>query len=127
MTLREESELVVRQEPDRLEPRPLAISVGLITLASVIGLMASTCILRTSERGRDLGASPPSATPAQVGTAETTLFVATERGLTQRAQQRASLEIYGWVDRDAGRARIPIERAMGIVVDRAAAEDGGAP
>ena len=35
-----------------------------------------------------------------------------------RAQQQALLNGYGWVNRDAGVARIPIEEAMRIVVER---------
>jgi len=33
-----------------------------------------------------------------------------------RAQERAELSSYGWVDRDKGVVRIPIERAMAKVV-----------
>lgn len=35
-----------------------------------------------------------------------------------RAKQQALLKGYGWVNRDAGVARIPIEEAMRIVVQR---------
>ena len=35
-----------------------------------------------------------------------------------RAKQKALLEGYGWVNRDAGVARIPIEEAMRMVVER---------
>ena len=35
-----------------------------------------------------------------------------------RAKQQALLKGYGWVNRDAGVARIPIEEAMRIVVER---------
>jgi|SRR5688500_3526743 len=35
-----------------------------------------------------------------------------------RAKQRAVLDGYGWVDKDAGVARIPIEDAMRMVVER---------
>ncbi|MEO5742646.1 MAG: hypothetical protein ABIS29_18825 [Vicinamibacterales bacterium] len=35
-----------------------------------------------------------------------------------RAKQRALLEGYGWVNKDAGIARIPIEDAMKMVVER---------
>lgn len=38
-----------------------------------------------------------------------------------RASKQAALESYGWVDRDAGIARIPIERAIDLVARRAAA------
>ena len=35
-----------------------------------------------------------------------------------RAKQKAQLEGYGWVNKDAGIARIPIEDAMKIVIQR---------
>jgi hypothetical protein len=35
-----------------------------------------------------------------------------------RAKQRALLEGYGWVNKEAGIARIPIEDAMKIVIER---------
>ncbi len=35
-----------------------------------------------------------------------------------REQQRALLNGYGWVNRDAGIARIPIDEAMRMVVER---------
>ena len=34
------------------------------------------------------------------------------------AQENAALTAYGWVDRDAGIVRIPIERAMDLLVER---------
>ena len=34
----------------------------------------------------------------------------------ERAQQRQRLQSYRWVDRDAGIAQIPIERAMALLV-----------
>lgn len=35
-----------------------------------------------------------------------------------RAEERAALAGYGWVDRGAGRVRIPVERAIELVVAR---------
>jgi hypothetical protein len=36
----------------------------------------------------------------------------------ERARQQARLQGYAWVDRDAGIARIPIGRAMALLVER---------
>lgn len=33
-------------------------------------------------------------------------------------EKRARLENYGWIDRDAGRVHIPIERAMQLMAER---------
>jgi len=35
-----------------------------------------------------------------------------------RAEERAALSGYAWVDRAAGRVRIPIERAMALIAER---------
>lgn len=35
-----------------------------------------------------------------------------------RAAEEADLNSYGWVDRDAGKVRIPIDRAMKLIVER---------
>lgn len=39
------------------------------------------------------------------------------RGRSVLQEQRAVLESYGWVDRDRGVVRIPIERAIDLVVE----------
>jgi hypothetical protein len=46
-----------------------------------------------------------------------------ERGVLLEAQQRKLLDRAEWVDRDAGIARIPIERAMDLVVDAGTAAE----
>ena len=43
------------------------------------------------------------------------------------AEQRQQLESYGWVDQNAGRARIPIERAMELVLERGLPARAGGP
>ena len=44
-----------------------------------------------------------------------------------RAEENAVLQSYGWVDRDQGVARMPIDEAMKIVVQRGLpARDSGA-
>src|ERR1051326_5575586 len=50
---------------------------------------------------------------------EPRLQVAPKADLDQRrAAEREHLERYGWVDRDRGIARIPIERAMKLLSER---------
>jgi protein SCO1/2 len=48
---------------------------------------------------------------------------------TLQATERARLDGYGWIDREAGVVRIPIERAMQLVVERGlpVAPGGGGP
>lgn len=45
---------------------------------------------------------------------------------TLRAQQQQTLNSYGWIDRDAGIARIPLPRAMALLVSRSSAEQSTA-
>ena len=44
---------------------------------------------------------------------------------TFRARENAELNSYGWVDRDAGIVRIPIDRAMDILMERGLPTRGG--
>lgn len=115
---------VVRQERDRLANRRLIAttlgSLGVFALA----VAASGFLLDGFREGRDLGPPAPSAAPTTLGTVEQGLLVGPPRGLDLRRDQRATLDRWGWVDRDAGIARIPIERAMDLVAQDAT--DGGA-
>jgi len=44
-----------------------------------------------------------------------------------RAEERAVLEGYGWVDREQGVVHIPVEHAMQLYLERNAAAGGGQP
>jgi hypothetical protein len=44
-----------------------------------------------------------------------------------RAREDSILDGYGWIDRDAGRVRVPIERAMEIWARRSGRDSGVAP
>jgi hypothetical protein len=52
----------------------------------------------------------------EVGPIEQTLAEGARFGLDLRARQRRELDRWGWVDRRAGVATIPIARAMDVVV-----------
>lgn len=109
----------VRQERDRVDRR----AVGRIGAGGVVVLLLSlaAAALLLAHTPRERAAAPALAPPRS--TVERPLVLATKRGLDQREAQRRALETWGWVDRDAGVARISIERAMELVV----ATDGGAP
>jgi hypothetical protein len=48
-----------------------------------------------------------------------TIQVNPARDLLQvRATERANIEEYGWVDRERGTIRIPVERAMELLLER---------
>lgn len=86
--------------------------VLLVVLAGIYGLYAWF--------DRNAGAPMPGARLA-TRPAQLTPHLQSQPGsdlLELRARKRAVLESYGWVDRDAGIARIPIERAMRLLLER---------
>ncbi|HEY3668448.1 MAG TPA: hypothetical protein VGL19_20745 [Polyangiaceae bacterium] len=103
----------VRQEPDLVPGRRLLSLAGGAVFVSALGVLVSW---------RMLSDSPASHPPVRLissaafapGTPERTPIDTTERGLTLRAEQLKQLARYGWADRDAGIARIPIERAIDL-------------
>jgi hypothetical protein len=107
----------VTQEPDVVRERRLrgiGIAGVVITLAS---LAIAGALLVVSGRGRDHGPSEPSPAPPEIGTIEQTLATSAERGIDLKNAQREALDRYGWSDRDAGLAKIPIDRAMDLVLE----------
>jgi hypothetical protein len=61
---------------------------------------------------------PPDVSPAP------NLQVASSRDMEElRASEEAQLQSYGWVDRQAGIAAIPIKRAMELLADRGISEN----
>jgi hypothetical protein len=60
-------------------------------------------------------AMPAEAGRAKIGMAEQRLFENANQGVAWREQARRRLSSYGWVDRRAGIAHIPIDRAMELV------------
>lgn len=72
-------------------------------------------------RGREAGDAPPPSVAVEVDEQrlppEPRLQTAPVQDLAEvRAAEDDILEGYGWVDREAGTVRIPIERAMDLVV-----------
>jgi hypothetical protein len=108
----------VRQADDRVEGRSIA-RVGVASgVVFVVSLVVAAALLGVfSTRSAAVASAPPAS-----GTVERTLLLGTPRGLEQRARARESLSRWEWVDRDAGVARIPVDRAIDII-----AADGGAP
>lgn len=97
------------QEPDALPTRYL-VGVGLAcVVVGVVAVLASGLPARPHER---------TAAPHEIPTTEEVqLFDAPARGLEVQSAQRAELNEYRWVDRDAGVAQIPIDRAIDLVVE----------
>ena len=96
-------------EPNVVAARKLhwiivALGAGLVAIMLLMYLLAHTW-LKTSE-------PPITAIPPQPRLqSRPAVDLAAER-----AREQALLDSYGWVDRDAGVARIPVERAMELLV-----------
>jgi hypothetical protein len=109
----------VTQEADVVRARRLT-GIGVAgAVITIVSLVIAGWLLGVSGRGREHGAAEPAIGPPELGTIEQTLVLTTQRGIDLRNAQRESLDAYGWVDRDAGIAKIPIERAMDIVAEGA--------
>ena len=84
------------------------------TVAVCFGVVAAIVFLTTPETP-----SPPSVLDTVIAKSGPRLEVdpqSDRRGLQAKAQAR--IDSYGWVNRDAGTARIPIEQAMALVAMR---------
>lgn len=103
-----------RQERDRVDGARIAKLLAGVVVIAAIGVGFSSWLMGPPPRGPE-----PTESPRTIGSIEQTNVYDTAAGLDLRARQRAELETWHWVDRDAGIAAIPIERAMAIV--------GGAP
>ena len=112
----------VRQEEDSIAGGRLAKIAILSIGVGLIGVAFSTLLLETNIGGirghLPRGASPRAAGSAIAQIPQTPLFGAAD-GLALRQQQREQLSHYRWVDRDAGLAAIPIEKAMDLVAREA--------
>jgi len=100
----------VPQEPDLISGARLLGLAGTAALAAALGVLGSWWL--ASGRSARHSPTPPAASAFAPGTPEQTPIESSERGRTLRTQQEQQLARYGWVDRQAGIVRIPIERAI---------------
>jgi hypothetical protein len=100
--------------------RPImAFGVGLIILAVVVALLMGWLLGFFAARQAKLDVPVSPLTVTQQEPAEPRLEVAVDQVLRElRAEEQTLLHSYGWVDRQAGVVRIPIERAMTLLSDR---------
>ena len=116
MSMRFEQELDRSRAP--LVGTVLALTMFIFLLGTVWGYGILVERLRTlSPRGPM--PLPAEANNVEVGGVLHQPFDAAAGTLTLTAQKRRELSRYGWVDRPNGRIRIPIERAMELVVKEA--------
>ena len=105
----------VRSEEDRV-PSVRIVLVGLSALLLFfLGSMAAVSYLRVRQAERGPIAVPPEIGLNKIGLVEQQLFDLAVRGERAEARQREQLGSFGWVDRKAGVAHIPIDEAMRLV------------
>jgi hypothetical protein len=100
-------------EPDAPRVRPLVIGAAAILAVVIATVIAAVLIVQglTPQRGVPHGSAVPSATPA--------LQPAPARDFPAFHREKVELlEDYAWVDRAHGVVRIPIERAMTLLVEQ---------
>jgi hypothetical protein len=118
MSDRPSSGFDVHQEEDVVPAGTIAFAGIVSSLVAVLAVIAAGAILflnegtlRPTEAGRD-GPPPPSRTISGV---EQTPILDTKVGIDLRVRQQAELQQWGWADRDAGIATIPLDLAMEIM------------
>lgn len=118
---------------DATHERKDADVIGILMIAGLLLLILSICflvcwgILHLFNRERDAQQRRPRAPTAAQAPAfphpQLLVHPGRDREKLQDAE-RAQLDTYGWVDRSAGVARIPIARAMRLIVERGLPEVG---
>jgi hypothetical protein len=102
-------------EPDQPELRGVALGAGAIVAAVIIAIVVAFLIVR--HLTEDETAEKPRQAPAISGGPR--LQAMPERDFPAfHAQKQRLLGEYAWVDRDKGIVRIPIERAMALLVQQ---------
>jgi hypothetical protein len=112
----------VRQEEDVLPSPALARVAAAAIGVALLSVFFSALLLETNTggiRGNDSGGRPPPSGGEELAHIHQTPIWGAAHGLDLRDHEREELSHYRWVDRDAGLAAIPIERAMDLVEQRA--------
>jgi hypothetical protein len=111
-------EFPVHQEPDDAPARTiLRIAAVGIAIGGAGVVVAGALLVATTGSLREAGARVGEP-PGPSGLIEQSPVRDVQRGVDLARAQRRTLEGWGWVDRREGIARIPIESAMELVVER---------
>lgn len=109
-----------RHESSDVKIRPLAIFVGGLFLSVVVVLAAMGGLYRYFAAHQPRPEIPPSPLVRARQTPPEPRLEATPADVLRaiRAHENRVLTTYGWVDRGAGKVRIPIDRAIDLMVER---------
>ncbi len=110
----------VNYETEDFSPRGIRwFTAGLAVLAVMVLVLMGGLLWVLSDGWPPRQGIVPTSVPAPNMSPEPDLQVASSRDYqAMRAAEEAQLHSYGWVDREAGIAAIPIERAMEILAGR---------
>ncbi|HET9933435.1 MAG TPA: hypothetical protein VFQ35_22175 [Polyangiaceae bacterium] len=96
---------------------PLGRSLTVVLFSVLVGGAAvGASVLLSGARIPKPSFAPPSSAPTSMP--EQSLIERTARGAHLHSAQRAALERYAWVDRDAGIVSIPIDRAIELKAEK---------
>ena len=114
-----ESGRALGHEADRPQMRPILIGAAVLAAVLAVGVVVPTLlevVLESREERSSPRANPLLASAGRELPPQPRLQVNPWRDITEyRTAQEEILTSYGWVDRQAGIVRIPIERAMEMV------------
>jgi len=110
-------------EPDRAPYGKLVLGFAVVLLLFGVGVGA-TWLLQAPNRHQGMDV-PAAVGRPEISTVNQTLFDRDRRALRLDEENEARLTGFGWVNRDAGLAFIPIDAAMELVLSRGS-PDGGA-
>jgi hypothetical protein len=102
--------------------KPLVIAAVALVAALVVavfGMERLFSYLAARESGRSEPANPLAASRRQAPPEPRLQTAPIEDLLKLREHEQSVLDTYGWVDREAGVVRMPIERAMELTLERA--------
>jgi hypothetical protein len=108
-----------RHEQTDLDPKYtlyFAVALVVVGIAIYILIWWMFHLFERREAGRE---GPPIAVPVAIPVPEPRLQISPEGDLEElRRQEQEILSTYRWIDRDKGTARIPIDRAMQLFLER---------
>ena len=103
-----------------VQVRPIVtFTVGLVILTGVVLLLMAWLFHYFATRQAQLDSPPSPLAVERQGPPAPRLEVVLDQVLQEvRADEEALLHTYGWVDQQAGVVRIPIDRAMTLLLER---------
>ena len=112
-------EFIVRQEADVLPSRAIGRVAAVAGVVAAIAVVIAWWLVFASGGIPKRGSGPaPVAVSRTISGIEQSYLDSRRVGIERRDRQRRELESWGWANRGAGLARIPIDRAIDIVVAR---------